>query len=74
MKPKYLTKFILGLVFNFNQNDIDDSTGNLNLLLPFSLTNSTTVNHPKTFLPLLLSKFATQLAVPPVASKSSTIT
>ena len=57
----------------FNQNDIDDSTGKSNLLLPFNATNSTTVNNPEIFFSFLLIKFATQSTVPPVASKSSTI-
>ena len=59
--------------FNFNQNDIDDSTGKSNILLPFNATNSTTVNNPEIFFSFLLIKFATQSTVPPVASKSSTI-
>ena len=59
--------------YNFNQNDTDDSTGKLNLFLPFNPTSSTTVNNPNIFLSYLLSKFATHSTVPPVASKSSTI-
>ena len=50
-----------------------DSTGKLNLDLPLSSNNSTTVSEPHTSLPLFLIKLAIQSIVPPVASKSSTI-
>ncbi len=52
---------------------MDDSTEKFTLLLPFKVTNSTTVNNTKIFLSFLLTKFATQSTVPPVASKLFTI-
>ena len=50
-----------------------DSAVKLNLDLPLSSNNSTTVIEPYTSLPLFLIRLATQSIVPPVASKSSTI-
>ena len=52
---------------------IEDSTGKFNLDLPSNLRNSTTVNSPRIFLPFLWSKSETQLTVPPVARRSSTM-
>ena len=52
---------------------MDDSIGKSNLDLPSKLLNSTTVKSPKIFLPFLLSNVETQLTVPPVARRSSTM-
>ena len=52
---------------------MDDSTGKPNFDLPSSLINSTTTKKPVTFLWLLSNNSETQLTVPPVASKSSTM-
>ena len=70
--------FISLVIFNnlhiHHHIDIIDSTGNSNLDLPPRFFNSTTVDKPITSLPNLLIKLATQLTVPPVAKRSSTIT
>ena len=59
--------------FSNYQIESIESTGKSNLNLPFSSINSTTVNKPEIFLPLLLIILATQSTVPPVARRSSTI-
>ena len=62
----------MGLVIYF-QKVIEDSTGKFSFNFCSNLINSTTTTIPKTSLLLLSRIFATQLAVPPVANKSSTM-
>ena len=66
-------KLIYHKILRRVKKDIEDSTGKSNFDLASNLLNSTTVNYPETFLPLFWSRIETQLTVPPVASRSSTI-
>ena len=52
---------------------MNDSTGKSNFNLTFRLINSTTTKKPVTFLWLLSKNSETQLTVPPLANKSSTM-
>ena len=61
-------------ILNKTQIEIIDFTGKSNFDLPPKSNNSITVNNPDTFFPLLRINLDTQFTVPPVASKSSTIT